>query len=190
MRSTRLCLLVALVSITSLACTRRQGPLLPRASADSNPPAVEEPFARLPWTIAVPEGMELVNSSADGVFFGAKPGPDGAREASVKARHSVGTVPPPGETPEARAERVARDYEGTLGTPPRKSSPARVDGQAAWETFANVRAPDGGSKFVYHLVVAAEGYDVSISGDTSANREGTWLPRFRASAGSWKAKPK
>lgn len=187
MRSALICFTTALLS---LACTRSQGPLLPKASADSNPPAVEEPFAQLPWTIATPDGMELVSSSADGVSFGAKPTPDGSREALVNARHRLGVVPPPGENPEARAERLAREYEKTLGTPPRKSSAARVDGQAAWETFANVRAPDGSSQFVYQLVVVAEGYNTAITGETRANLEGTWLPRFRACASSWKAKPK
>lgn len=187
MRSVWICTAAALLS---LACTRSQGPLLPKASADSTAPAVDEPFAQLPWTISAPDGMELVSSSADGVSFGAKPAPDGSREALVNARHRLGVVPPPGENPEARAERLAREYEKSLGTPPRKSSPARIDGHAAWETFANVRAPDGGSQFIYHLVVVAEGYNTAITGETRANLEGTWLPRFRAAASSWKAKPK
>ena len=183
----------ALLFVTSglavLTCTLVGGTTLQAISESSSHTAADDPFARLPWTIDAPEEMEFVSHEPGVIEFGAAAEPDGTREARATARHVLDIDFCPGESPEVRVARTAREYEQKLGVPPRESRPARIHGHAAWEIYANVPAPEGGMRFRYHVIIASAAYDATLTGEARADGEGKWLPRFRSSAASWRTKP-
>jgi hypothetical protein len=150
-----------------------------------------DPFVIVPWSIEKPAGMRFADQT--GMMFVFTEDGDPATEATPgKAQVSVGPVL--GEIPVADLRSATEEKARKLaqvGETLEIESSAALDagGRKGWEVVGKARA--GEAPVLVHVVVlTGPGDHVLLTGQCALDRRETWLPTLRASARSWKLRPK
>ncbi len=150
-----------------------------------------DPFAPLPWTLVRPEGLKFAGNMGTALSFtedGAMVQKDQPGSARFTASPSMGEVDvgDPRTFAEKRARSLPRGKELAF------ESSAALDHAAGkgWEIVARLRDEKAELDLLVHqvLLVREGEYFLFVGQCTQAERD-RWLPRFRASIASWKARP-
>ncbi len=160
-------------------------------AAEWDPTLEVDPFAILPWTIATPEGLRFGGSVGQTLMY-TQSG-ELSREKGRGAEPVMIVSPSMGEAQvkdaRAFAEQRVRQLPGLQKVEVLHSAPFEAGGRTGWELTVKARhAQDRIDVCAFQvLLVGPDEYWLAV-GTVGFDKCEEWVPRFRASAMSWKLK--
>lgn len=158
--------------------------------AQWDPTLEVDPFAPLPWTLKAPQGLRFAGNLGTTLSYtedGEMVQKERPKSATFMVSPSMGEVKV--SDPKTFAEARVRSLPFGKSLVVESSSAFALEGVTAWEIVAKARKSPDVEIAVHQVLVVGDGEYLLFVGQCGLESRDTWLPRFRASVSSWKAKP-